>query len=135
MLSSEKRSLVRFLIIYFASTFILFSFASWIFYSATKHHLLDMQRESLKYEAESIKSTLRSLHHSHTLPLIYPDNVTIFSAIFDSDKQYIFGNFNHKIDLEGNRDQEYLYHISNIEPYYLGAAYLLTCKEDRLCSH
>ena len=59
MLRSEKRSLIRFLIIYLGSTFILFSIASWLYYISSKHHLLDQQRESIKYEAEHIKSQLK----------------------------------------------------------------------------
>ena len=129
MLNSEKRSLIRFLVIYLTSTLILFSFASWIFYSATKHHLLDMQKESLKYESESIISTLRKLHHSDNQPLVYPSNPEIFSAIYDSEKKYIFGNFDKIIELESKRDKEYLYFVSNVEPYYLGAVYLLIAKK------
>ena len=129
MLSSEKRSLVRFLVIYLASTFLLFTLASSIFYTATKHNLLDKQRESLKYEAESIKSTLRHLHQSSTLPLPYPYHDSISSAIFDVDKKYIFGTFTKPISLEGKRESDTMYYESKIEPYYLGAAYLLTAKK------
>ena len=129
MLSSEKKSLIRFLIIYLTSTLALFSLALWIFYSATKHHLLDKQRESLKYETESIKSALRYLHQSNTLPLIYPSYSNIFSAIFDLDRNYIFGTFTKSITLDGQRDSDTIYYESKIEPYYLGAAYLLTAKK------
>ena len=129
MLSSEKKSLIRFLIIYLTSTLALFSLALWIFYSATKHHLLDKQKESLKYETESIKSALRYLHQSNTLPLIYPSYSNIFSAIFDLDRNYIFGTFTKSITLDGQRDSDTIYYESKIEPYYLGAAYLLTAKK------
>ena len=129
MLSSERRSLVRFLVIYLTSTLLLFSLASWIFYSATKHHLLDNQRESLKYEVESIKSALRNLHQSNTIPLPYPSHPSISSAIFDLDKEYIFGTFTKPITLEGERESDTIYYESKIEPYYLGAAYLLTAKK------
>ena len=129
MLNSERRSLVRFLVIYLASTLLLFSLASWIFYSATKQNLLDNQRESLKYEAESIKSALRHLHQSNTIPLQYPYNPNISSAIFDLDKEYIFGTFTKPIGLEEERESDTMYYESKIEPYYLGAAYLLTAKK------
>ena len=129
MLSSEKRSLIRFLLIYLTSTFILFSFASWIFYSSAKHHLLDQQRETLKYEAEHIKSQLRALHRSDAEILYYPKSKHIRSAIYDLDKAYIFGTFKTKQILDVHTDGNILYHITKIEPYYLGAAYLLTAKE------
>ena len=129
MLRSEKKSLVRFLVIYLASTLLLFSLASWIFYTASKHHLLDKQRESLKYEAESIKSALRHLHQSHTVPLPYPYHPMISSAIFDLDKHYIFGTFANPISLDAKKQSDIIYYQSKMEPYYLGAAYLLTARK------
>lgn len=129
MLHSEKRSLIRFLVIYLLSTLLLFSFASWIFYSATKDHLLDKQRESLKYEAESIKSALRKLHKSNSVPLVYPYNPLILSAIFDSNKEYIFGTFGKDITFDEKRKSGHLYYMSKVEPYYMGVAYLLTVKQ------
>lgn len=128
MLSSEKRSLVRFLVIYLASTLLLFSLASWIFYSSAKHHLLDQQRETIKYEAELIKSKLRVLHQSNTLPLVYPHHAIIDSAIYDLDKNYIFGTYNTAPKFNDFSDKTRLYHVSKVEPYYLGAAYLVTSR-------
>jgi len=128
LLHSEKRSLVRFLLIYLGSTFLLFSLASWIFYISAKHHLLDQQREAIKYESEHIKSQLRALHQSNDATLIYPASKDMESAIYDIDKQYIFGTFKTKQMLDNQRDETKLYHISKIEPYYLGAAYLLVSK-------
>lgn len=128
MLSSERRSLVRFLVIYLASTLLLFSLASWIFYSSAKHHLLDQQRETIKYEAELIKSKLRVLHQSNTLPLIYPHHSMIDSAIYDLDKEYIFGTYTSKPLLNDFSDETRLYYLTKVEPYYLGAAYLVTSR-------
>jgi len=128
LLSSEKRSLIRFLVIYLASTLILFSLASWIFYNSAKHHLLEQQRETIKYEAELIKSKLRELHQSNTLPLRYPHHMMIESAIYDLDEKYIFGTFQDTPVLEDLSDDIRLYHLTKVEPYYLGAAYLLTSR-------
>jgi two-component system OmpR family sensor kinase len=127
LLSSEKRSLVRFLVIYLASTLLLFSLASWIFYTSSKHHLLDKQHEVLKYEAEGLKSKLRGLHRSNDDTLYYPSSKKVKSAIYDLDKKYIFGTIKSTQGLE-DRDKDTLYHVTKIEPYYLGAAYLLVSK-------
>ena len=130
MLSSEKRSLARFLVIYLASTLLLFSLASWIFYSSSKHHLLNKQRDTIVYEAERIKSKLRALHQSNDATLYYPYHSEIDSAIYDLDKQYIFGTFNPSIDLDTSLfTKDKLYYLSKVEPYYLGAAYLLTARK------
>ncbi len=129
MLRSEKRSLIRFLLIYLTSTFLLFSVASWVYYSASKHHLLDQQRESIKYESEHIKSQLRVLHKSNDAKLIYPSNKLIQSAIYNIDKEYIFGTLDAEQALDINKYGNKLYHKAKIEPYYLGAAYLLLAKD------
>lgn len=132
MLSSEHRSLIRFLLIYLGSTFLLFSLASWIFYVSSKHYLLDEQREILKYQSENVKSKLRLLHKSFDDRLIYPRSKTFNSAIYDLDKAYIFGTFEHIPTLKHTdhySDENRLYHMTKIEPYYLGAAYLLTSKD------
>ena len=128
MLSSEKRSLVRFLVIYLLSTLLLFSLASWMFYNASKQHFLNKQQETLKYEADRITSVLRQLHMSNTIPLPYPQHPTIDSAIYDLDKSLIFGTFQPPIGVETKLDTDMLYHLSKVEPYYLGAAYILTAR-------
>jgi two-component system OmpR family sensor kinase len=127
LLQSEKRSLIRFLVIYLLSTLLLFSLASWIFYTSSKHHLLESQRESLKYEAEKIKSKLRVLHKSDDEILFYPTHPEIKSAIYDLDKEYIFGTLKATHRLE-DKAEHTLQYMTKIEPYYLGAAYLLVSK-------
>jgi two-component system OmpR family sensor kinase len=114
-------------VIYLASTLLLFSLASWIFYTSSKHHLLDKQHEVLKYEAEGLKSKLRGLHQSNDDTLYYPSSKKVKSAIYDLDKNYIFGTIESTQGLE-DRDKDTLYHVTKIEPYYLGAAYLLVSK-------
>jgi len=127
LFSSEKRSLIRFLIIYLVSTFILFSLAMMIFYSSTKHHLLDQQNQKIKYEAQNLKSKLRELHRSDAKKLIYPTSNYVKSAIYDLDKNYIFGTL--KEPLNSLHNDKKLQYILYIEPYYLGAAYLKVTKD------
>jgi len=129
LLNSERKSLIRFLVIYFGSTFFLFGIAMWIFYVSAKSHLLSQQKETLKYEAQYIKSRLRVLHLSNDEKLVYPARKGTESAIYDLDKNYIFGTFKHPIRLNGQKSKKNLYHITEVEPYYLGAAYLLVTKE------
>ena len=132
MLKSEKKSLIRFLLIYLGSTFLLFSIAAWIFYTSQKHHLLDQQRDTLKFESTQIMTKLRILHKSFTSTLAYPVDPLAKSAIYDIDKTYIFGTDKPR---ELLTQKEYmameskLYYLSKVEPYYLGAAFLLVSKE------
>jgi len=127
LLSSEKRSLIRFLVIYLASTFLLFSLAAWVFYSSTRHHLLDKQEETLKYEAKHMRSILRTLHQSNAPKIYYPNYTDIQTAIYDLDKSFIFGTYHQSLD--GNKDPDLLIHIERLDPYFLGAAYLLLSKK------
>ena len=132
MLKSEKKSLIRFLLIYLGSTFLLFSIAAWIFYTSQKHHLLDKQRDALKFESAQIVTKLRILHQSFTSKLYYPVDPLVKSAMYDLDKRYIFGTDKPRIlatQKEYMAIESKLYHLSNLEPYYLGAAFLLVSKE------
>ena len=132
MLKSEKKSLIRFLLIYLGSTFLLFSSASWIFYTSQKHHLLDQQRDALKFEAAKIVTQLRVLHKTYASPLVYPVHPFVQSAIYDLDKQYIFGTGKPAPLLDKKvymANEERLYYLSQVDPYYLGAAFLVVHKE------
>jgi len=129
LLRSEKRSLFRFLLIYLTTTFILFSAASWLFYISGKHQILDRQSEGLKYEAEHLQSQLRVLHHSNARTLVYPNDLHIRSAIYDADREYIFGSFAVPPALDDVKSKERLTYIEHVEPYFLGAAYLLISKK------
>ncbi len=131
MLSSEKRSLIRFLAIYLSSTFILFLLGSYIFYNFQKHQIIDTQNSKLQIEAEKITQRLRELHLTFNQPLLYPNTPSFNSAIYDLDRDYIFGSFKPK-NIEWSREfykkGEKLFYLHHLKPYYLGASYLLVSK-------
>ncbi|MCF6205656.1 MAG: HAMP domain-containing histidine kinase [Sulfurovum sp.] len=131
MLSSEKRSLIRFLVIYLASTFLLFSLAAWVFYASSKHHLIEKQRDRLKYEAKHMQSVLRSLHQSNSQRVVYPRIKGMDTAIYDLDRHYIFGSFPKGSEpaLDKKIPEDMIVYIERVEPHYLGAAYLLVAKK------
>ena len=84
--------------------------------------------QNLRDKAEQVKSQLRILHDSYDTTLTYPKYESFDSNIYDLNKRYIFGTFKNKLDLDAIKksDQEdTFYYISRIEPYYLGAAYIL----------
>ena len=132
MLSSERRSLVRFLAIYLSSTFILFALGSYIFYNFQTYQILNTQKSQLQLEAEKIAQRLRELHQTFNRPLLYPNDSYFNSAIYDLDKGYIFGTFKPK-NIEWSREfyqeKENLFYIHPLQPYYLGASYLLVSKK------
>ena len=132
MLSSERRSLIRFLVIYLGSTLILFTLGSYMFYSFQKYQIIDAQNSQLQLKAEKIVQILRELHQTFNEPLLYPNDPSFNSAIYDLDKGYIFGTFKPK-NIEWSREfyqeKENLFYIHPLQPYYLGASYLLVSKK------
>lgn len=131
MLISEKRSLFRFLTIYLSSTLLLFLLATVILYNYQKHNILDTQMNRLYLEAQKNVQELRVLHSTFTSPLIYPYHHPFQSAIYDINREYIFGSFQPKDilwDREFYTQKDKLFYIYPIKPYYLGASYLLVSK-------
>lgn len=132
MLKSEKKSLLRFLLIYLLSTFFLFALAGIIFYNYEKKHLLDKQKDILSHKAEKIKTQIRTLHNTFGIALVYPVYAQLKSAIYDIDKRYIMGTFKKRKTIGDEKSYTHgneLFHIASVEPYYLGAAYLLVTQE------
>lgn len=128
MLQSEKRSLLRFLVIYLLSTFLLFSLASWIFYLFAKQNIIQQQEEMMKVESNHLLSEIRLLHQSNAPILYYPENKTMQSALYDIDKHYIFGTLPPTHLLYEKEEGDTLHYVVKMEPYYLGGAYLLVQK-------
>ena len=137
MSHSEKRSLIRFLVIYLASTFVLFALATWIFYHATERNIYQQQESVLANEAEHILIRLRELHFSDASTLYYPRSRIVQSAIYDIDRHYIFGSFPTPPMLENPEVSERLRKIIPVDLHYLGAAYLLVSRpfdEEPMCA-
>lgn len=128
MLQGEKRTLFRFLSIYLSSTFLLFFLATFIFYNFQKHQIIDAQNAELDLEAKRISQQLRNLNETFTTPLVYPQQKPFYSAIYNLDKAYIFGSFQPKNIVwqsEYYQQENQLFHIHALYPYYLGASYLV----------
>jgi len=131
MLSSEKRSLFRFLTIYLSSTLLLFFLATLIFYNYQKDNILDTQMDRLQIEAQKSFQELRVLHLTFNSPLIYPYHPPFQSAIYDINRTYIFGSFKPKNilwDREFYTQNGKLFYIYPVKPYYLGASYLIVSR-------
>jgi two-component system OmpR family sensor kinase len=132
MLRSEKRSLVRFLGIYFGSTMLLFFLTAVIFYNFQKHQIIDRQKSELNIEAKRITGELQKLYTTFSTTLIYPYKEPFESAIYNLDREYIFGSFQpYKIlwEREYYQQEGELFYIYDIYPYYLGASYLVISKK------
>jgi two-component system OmpR family sensor kinase len=116
------------MVIYLASTFVLFALGSWIFYHATKRNMIHQQQMSLQIEAKHLHGVIRALHISDAPVLYYPKATQTRSAIFDIDRHYIFGNFPTPISLDTPPSVGWLRLIVPIDSYYLGAAFLMLAR-------
>ena len=129
MYHSEKRSLYRFLAIYLLSTLILFSLGASIFYASEKHHLLDRQREAMKHEGEKLQHQLIQLHRSFEakMPIYVKKEYKI--ALLERGKKEIISTFDLPPDIDFHHGYQlldgHILYIKPVDPYYLGAAYLL----------
>ena len=131
MLSSEKSSLYRFLFIYVGSSLLLLAIALVLSFKYEKHHLIDSQNSLLKVQSEALYAKLRELHKSKWSELTYPVYSGFRSAIYDIDKNYIFGDFHPEsvdLDKEFYQKKDMLFNVQKISPYYLGVAYIVVQK-------
>jgi two-component system OmpR family sensor kinase len=126
---SEKRSLRRFLAIYLLSSLFLIGAGSVVFYRYAYHRIIDHQNETLKIKTSLIKPRLHALHISTEPTLIYPHIDGIRTALFDIDGNYLVGEFRPKRPEGGKefwQEDGRLYHAEPMQPYYLGAATIVS---------
>ncbi len=134
MFPSEKRSLIRFLIIYTISTLFLLGAGLTVFYRYNYHRLLEYQNQKLKSETDALIPKLMHLHKDlEKKVLYYPVKKGMQSAIYDIDLNYLTGDFKPSpfilkklIKEEFVQNKGYIYYATKVYPHYLGAAYLVS---------
>ena len=126
--SSEKKTLVSFLILYLLFTVLLLSILGVMYYQFQKDLMLQENRLKLSNLANEQIIKLKHLHVNFDKNRIYPRSKKFQSAIYDSAYKKIFSTFeNEHIDfskvvyLEGGK----IYLIKEPESYYLGTKYLV----------
>ncbi len=89
---------------------------------------MDRQVGKLQAEAKHFTQELRELHQQFTPTLPYPNHLGYDSAIYSTQKTYIFGTFkpaNILWDKTFYTQEGHLFYLYPIKPYYLGASYLV----------
>ncbi|WP_456428270.1 histidine kinase dimerization/phospho-acceptor domain-containing protein, partial [Nitratifractor sp.] len=129
LFESEKKSHRRFLVIYLLSTLLLIGGGSAIFYIYSLHRIIDHENQTLKFKTAMIRSQLRKLHNSPKRQLLYPEIDGIHTALYDIDRHYLIGEFKPK-KVMWNREfwrvGDTLYYRYEMQPYYLGAATVIS---------
>ena len=131
-LSSEKRTLFRFSVLYILLTVIIISVFSFIYYELQKDLMLQEKKSTLQEYSKKFLYDLKQLHINFDKTQVYPRYDAFDSAIFDNEKKLIFATSDTKIKLD-----KILYlhdeviHLVNIpESYYLGAKYVIIKMKD-----
>jgi len=127
-LSSEKKTLRSFFLLYIIFTITLLSILGVIYYNFKIDLMLQKNRLELSYLANEQIIKLKSLHVNFDKNRIYPRDKRFKSAIYDSSKKEIFSTFANK-NIEFNEviyiQDGKIYLIREPESYYLGAKYLV----------
>lgn len=131
-LSSEKRTLFRFSVLYILMSIIIISIISFVYYELQRDLMLQEKKSTLQEYSKKFLHDLKTLHINFDKTQTYPRYDTFDSAIFDNEKKLIFASSDTKIKLD-----KILYlhdeviHLVNIpESYYLGAKYVIIKVKD-----
>jgi len=129
---SVRKTILNVVSIYLITTILLILTLSFIYVDSQKDQLLQSQKQQIDYQAKQLINQLEDLHNGiSNNNIMYPELDDIQTAIYDIDKNIIFSTFGEK-NIEFDKQYFYLddnvYFIYKVEPYYLGAAYLIIQK-------
>ena len=127
-LTSERKSLIKFLGLYIFLTLIILALASFMYYKFEKDVMLYSRLPKLQERAKEVIHRLKAMHESLLEDNFYPRYSTFKSAIYDADYVKIFSlldtdeiNFNDFLYKKG----KHIFFIKEPELYYLGAKYVV----------
>ena len=125
-----RKTIINVVTIYLITTILLVFALSFIYIQNQKEQFKDLQTKQTNLEAKHIKEQLEILHDNLINEIaIYPRDIQ--SAIYDIDKNLIFSTFKEEVKLSNESyffKDKYNYYLYKIDPYYLGAAFLLIQK-------
>ncbi len=128
LLSSEKKTLRSFFLLYIFFTTTLLCILGVIYYNFQKDLMLQKNRLELSYLANEQIIKLKSLHVNFSKFRTYPRDERFKSAIYDSSQKEIFSTFTNKnieFDEVIYMQDDKIYLIKEPESYYLGTKYLV----------
>jgi two-component system OmpR family sensor kinase len=118
--------------VYLVTTILLVLALSYVYITNQEKDMFDMQQEQMDIQAQQIINELEVLDDNIVEELaFYPRFDNINSAIYDIDKNLIFSTFDEEIATLNKKyffKDDFIYYIYDVEPYYLGAAYLVIQK-------
>ncbi|AXX92594.1 two-component sensor histidine kinase [Malaciobacter molluscorum LMG 25693] len=128
LIRSEKKTLIRFSLLYLSLCCIILLFIGYIFYFFQKDLMLEKQRIKLQDYSSDFIYRLKDLHINFDKYKYYPRDERYKSAIYDSSKKKIFSTLDSN-DIKFNKviylTNDKIHYITQPESYYLGAKYIV----------
>jgi two-component system OmpR family sensor kinase len=127
-LRSEKRSLKRFLTLYFTLITLLTGGIAYYYYESQRTLMLSDRRATLAGYAYEQTKRIKALHQAFPKERIYPRDDRFTSAIYDIEYTPIF-SLNHTEPRDFFKEiamhEGYIQYIKDLDVFYLGARYLV----------
>ncbi|VAY88082.1 Two-component system histidine kinase DccS [hydrothermal vent metagenome] len=128
-----RKTILNVVSVYLVTTILLVLAISYMYITTQEKYIFSLQQEHIDIQAQQIINELETLDDNIVDEIaIYPRFENIKSAIYDVDKNLIFSTFDENITIIDKKyflKNKFIYFVYNIEPYYLGAAYLVIQKE------
>lgn len=104
LISSEKKALIRFLLLYLGSSFILILIIAFFYYENEKKLYQDLIKSNMRYEVSLLSSKIIYAHMTNNTfdPSFLLKNKKYKVALYNVHKEKILGNLEHKIDFDLN---------------------------------
>ncbi len=128
-----RKTILNVVSIYLTTTILLVLALSYMYLSNQEKHIISLQQEKIDIHAQQIINELELLDDNIVEEVaFYPRVDHIGSAIYDIDKNLIFSTFNEELSSINQKQffkDDFIYYVYSVEPYYLGAAYLVIQKQ------
>ncbi len=123
-----KKTILNVVSIYLITTILLVVTLGFFYINSQKEQILHAQKQRMDSQANLTINQLKKLHNSSSNDIKYPRINNIKTAIYDIDKKVIFSQFDKKIHTFNKEyffEDDFVYFIYKVKPYYLGTAYLI----------
>ncbi len=128
-----RKTILNVVSVYLTTTILLVLALSYMYLSNQEKHIISLQQEKVDIQSQQIINELELLDDNIVEEVaFYPRLNNIGSAIYDIDKNLIFSTFNEELSSINQKQffkDNFIYYVYKVEPYYLGAAYLVIQKE------